>query len=72
MNSACLARSHDTKTSSAEIIGMINNNSEFLLNTPTLKLVIYSSMIVGNILFVSLHPMHIQVDVIAALYFLLG
>jgi len=51
---------------------MINNNSEFLLNTPTLKLVIYSSMIVGNILFVSLHPMHIQVDVIAALYFLLG
>lgn len=72
MNSACLARSHDTKTISEEIRAMINNNSEFLLNTPTLKLVIYSSMIIGNLLFVSLHPIHVQFDVIAALFFLLG
>lgn len=43
---------------------MINNNSEFLLNAATLKLVIYLSIIVGNILFVSLHPMHVQFDVI--------
>lgn len=71
MKSTCLAQSHDTKNSE-EIRAMINNNSEFLLNTPTLKLVIYSSMIIGNILFVSLHPIHIQVDVIAALSFLLG
>ena len=49
---------------------MINNNSEFLLNTPTLKLVIYSSMIIGNILFFSLHPMQVQFDVIGALSFL--
>jgi|GEM_PF-3123131 len=71
MNSACLAQSHDTKNSE-EIRAMINNNSEFLLNTQTLKLAIYSSMIVGNILFVSLHTMHVQVDVIAALSFLFG
>ena len=51
---------------------MVNNNAEFLLSGPALKQVIYSSMIVGNFLFVFLHPMHIQVDVIAALYFLLG
>ncbi|MDF3013916.1 MAG: hypothetical protein K0Q78_2120 [Cellvibrio sp.] len=51
---------------------MVNSNTKFLLDGPALKQVIYLSMIVGNILFVSLHPMHIQVDVIAALYFLLG
>lgn len=43
---------------------MTNNNSDFLLNTATLKLVICLSIIVGNILFVSLHPMNVQFDVI--------
>jgi len=45
---------------------MEHNNSKFLLDAPTLKLVIYLSMFIGNLLFVSLHPMHAQFGVIAA------
>jgi hypothetical protein len=45
---------------------MVNNNSGFLLNGSTLKQVIYSSIIMGNLLFVFLHPIHVQFGVIAA------
>jgi hypothetical protein len=50
---------------------MAINNPRFLLDASTLKLVIYSSMIIGNLLFVSLHAIHLQYGVIAALSLLL-
>lgn len=48
---------------------MVNNNSEFLLDALTLRLVIYASLIIGNLLFILLHPTHFQIDVIGALSF---
>jgi hypothetical protein len=50
---------------------MVNNNSEFLLNPSTLRLVIYASLIVGNFLFALLHPVQFKIDLVGLLSFLL-
>jgi hypothetical protein len=48
---------------------MENNHSEFLLNARTLRLVIYSSLVIGNLLFILLYPAHVQIGVIGVLFF---
>lgn len=47
---------------------MEKNHSEFLLNARTLRLVIYSSLVIGNLLFILLYPAHVQIGVIGALF----
>ncbi len=46
---------------------MVNNNSEFLLNAALLRQVIYISLIIGNFLFIMLHPTDFRISVVHAL-----
>lgn len=44
-------------------------NHDFLLNAKTLRLVIYSSLVIANLLFILLYPVHALIGVIGALFF---